>query len=176
MAKDSPKTLEDLRAHVAEQQRQEPTALTAGRASLADTMPGPAPHPQGQASGAGRAFDAAEFSDLDFSLKPYADVSGTVPYPTRERLSKFSKRITKILSDSGEIAELLATADERYIREHPEIVDDLLEQAEKASQEQRDAVAYLCNGTPSKAVLNKLPDPIFRRFYGWLMGELNPEV
>ena len=141
-------------------------------ALLTNLAPAPAPDPVSTAQG----FDAGEIPDLKYNLKPYVNAEGVVPEPSRARYNKFAKRITKLGAEASELSELVNGADEKTLRENPQILESLMEQSETAEVEMRSAVADLCNGHPTKKQIDDLPTRVFMRFFVWLRSELNPEA
>lgn len=116
-------------------------------------------------------FDLSRsISALDYNFG--GGVRGTVPEPSSKSVNRFHSRIADNLkaigrdvpdrSDSDAMAQLLATLTE----------DDL----NAIHAETLDAVAELCDGSPSPDELASLGHRGFQAFLGWLTGELtNPE-
>ena len=125
-------------------------------------------------------FDAGEIKQIKYNLRPYVDAAGVVPEPDSPRLNKFIKRITLLsaaTSEEGEAAEQLAKGGEPDLTKiDREELEKLLDQNAVAEDELRQAVADLCNGSPTPEQIKNLPTRVFTAFFNYLLKKLSPEA
>jgi hypothetical protein len=124
-------------------------------------------------------FDADGIVEpLDFTLKPYVDVSGTIREPTSLQVQTFQTAIVR----EGERIRLELGVDDM---EEKMSAADLLAVMEKQDPERtaaglkRQAEIYsaLCSKNPTAAQLLKLPHRVMLAFARWLSDELlSPEA
>lgn len=121
---------------------------------------------------AGTAVEAMEYDFTD-----YGGSSGQIPEPTSKHVDVFFDRIKSLAQevkrlqtgkqDSSPISEveagdMLAAMDDLNLAEYEEALAD--------------AIADLCQGTPSGDEISKLPFRVRAAFMQWLIGELRPEA
>jgi hypothetical protein len=113
-------------------------------------------------------FDAAATSPLDFTFRPHADVNGTIPDPTDDRVREFFRAIDRLGRE-------LATATDDVDDDNPDRAETIERIVEDVGARELDAVVELCSGTPSREQLKALPHRVQRAFIDWLITELrNP--
>lgn len=106
---------------------------------------------------------------LDYNLGN--GVRGTVPEPSRKAVNRFNTRIADNLSVIGKDRPMPGDT-EAIARLYSELTEDDLN---AISEENLDAVAEVCDGSPSREELDAMGHRGFHAFLGWLSGELNPE-
>ncbi|WP_190824683.1 hypothetical protein [Saccharopolyspora pogona] len=104
---------------------------------------------------------------LDYHLG--GGLRGTVPEPSPKAVNRYNSRIADNLSVIGK--ERPNPSDTEAIAK---LLSELTEDDMNAiGEENLDAVAELCDGSPSRADLEALGHRGFQAFMGWLSGELN---
>ena len=106
---------------------------------------------------------------LDYNLG--GGVRGTVPEPSPKSVNRYQARMRENLRTLGRDVDMSDPED--LIR----VLGSLTEDDMNAIYEENlDAVAELCDGSPSRDQLAELPYRGFQAFVGWLSGELTPEA
>jgi hypothetical protein len=120
------------------------------------------------------AFNAESIVEpMEFTLRPFADVSGVIPEPTKVQVQEFlnarareGERLRKAFADVPEDEDF----ETRMARLSPEMAADVLQRSAEIH-------SALCSGTPSAGDLVKLPHRQFDAFTEWLAKEvLDPEA
>lgn len=143
-------------------------------------------------------FDAGNLWDGHYVLRPYVDAEGDIPIPTQQRIDNFRRKMgvfaldLQKAADDAARAQRKAEAEARKAElaaiEKGEEVDTEPFDVEKAKadleeaiaeerriyDEMREHVATFCQGHPTKAQLNKLPDAVFLKFVDFVGGLINP--
>lgn len=116
------------------------------------------------------AFDAGKVVEaLDWSFRPFLDISGTVPEPTDDEIRKTNAQLRDItLAVTGEDFD----PDDR--RAAMTAFAKLSEgDLEKFSEEQIDAMAILTKDSPTREQLAACPPRVRGKFMSWLLTEIN---
>lgn len=116
------------------------------------------------------AFDAGKVVEaLDWSWRPYVDLSGTVPEPTDDELRKMNAALRDAtVAITGEDFD---PEDRKALNAaFSKLTDDQLKANQAANLE---AVAIVTKNSPSLEQLRKAPARLQREFIKWLMRELN---
>lgn len=131
-------------------------------------------------------FDATSVGDVEYDFTGWKGVKGSafagqpindkgvIPEPSRHLVSQTMSRVTAAFksldsnTDVDETPEAIAAAMEKINDE---------ETFEKMGDELTEAMAELCDGSPSRESLEALGWRKFMAFFGYVMGELmSPEV
>lgn len=125
-------------------------------------------------------FDAGEIKQIKYNLRPYVQADGIVPEPDSPRLNKFIKRVTLLsaaTAEEGAAAEALSEGGEPDLTKiDREELEKLLDKNAVAEDELRQAVADLCNGSPTPDQIKLLPTRVFTAFFNYLLKKLSPEA
>ena len=115
------------------------------------------------------AFTAATaVSALNYDLRPYAEIDGTVPEPSSKAIDAFFARLQEMAKEAGadldddakpqEIAQAVTEIDENAMSN---MTDSLLK-----------ATVELTEGNPTRKELDNLPFRVQHAFFNWLVGEI----
>ncbi|MGW1676035.1 hypothetical protein [Saccharopolyspora sp. NPDC002376] len=97
-------------------------------------------------------------------------VRGTVPEPSPKSVNRFQTRMRENIKATGR--DLDMSSMDELIRVLGSLTEDDLN---SIYEENLDAVAELCDSSPSRDQLAELPHRGFQAFLGWITGELTPE-
>jgi hypothetical protein len=116
---------------------------------------------------------------LDFDLRPYVDLQGTIKEPTSAQVQAFMTDNRKHMEESRR--ELFGDAGDDDVISGAEWLAALekLDEGKTAATLRRNAEIYaaLCSGKPTAAQLGKLPYRVMIAFTNWISNEvLNPEA
>jgi hypothetical protein len=121
--------------------------------------------------------DSTIGGELAYDFTKWNGPKGTVPEPPRFAVNRLLRKVDETFKDLG----LKDTDDTSELG-----VDDVADTMNKIDDEEKfvklqeallDALAELCDGNPSREVLEALPYRPFQGFFGYLIGNLtNPEV
>ena len=103
---------------------------------------------------------ASAVEALDFDFRPQVDASGVIPEPTHDLRDAFLTRIDEIFADDTD----------KVLEDR--VADIKVEELRKLEGELVDAVAELCQGTPTREQIGGLPPRHQLAFLGWLVGQL----
>lgn len=123
-------------------------------------------------------FDASSIGgELEYDFSKWGGSKGVIPEPPRFAVSRMLKRVDELFESLG-----LRKKEDKGV----ETPEDVINTMEKVSEEEVfekmaaglvEILAEVCDGSPSKEDLEKLPYRPMQGFFGYLMGELtNPEV
>lgn len=119
---------------------------------------------------------------LDFTLKPYVDLEGTITEPSSAQVRAFNvaaqeelRRLSKQITDAGkDDADPDLPADVAAVLEV--MVFRAVSLSPEALARQCKMLSALCSGTPSAAQLAKLPHRILAALAKWITKEvMDPE-
>lgn len=119
-------------------------------------------------------FDASEqVDDLAYDFTKWAGpgASGEIPEPNAKQIAKFFSTIAQMIRDEQDGPKLDPENPADLLR-----ALDSLDEAKfvKMSKAMCDAYGALCSGTPSAAMIAKLPWRIQQAFFGWIQGQFLP--
>ena len=124
-------------------------------------------------------FDADGIVEpLDFTLRPYVDVSGTITEPTSLQVQAFQTAVAQEV-ERGRRELGIGGGDEEMTNDQFLVILGKIDPERTKAQVKRQAEihAALCSGKPTAAQLQKLPHRIMSAFSKWLSEELlNPEA
>jgi hypothetical protein len=134
-------------------------------------------------------FDASSIVEpLKFTLRPFADVEGTIAEPTSLQVEKFfadsrkeqlramreARELGLVPDDADSDEEMTPAQLEKFLEALAKIDPRRTAAARKRSAE---ILSALCSGQPTTGQLLELPLRILREFSAWIQGEvLSPEV
>ena len=115
------------------------------------------------------AFTAATaVSALNYNLRPYVEIEGTVPEPSSKGIDTFFNRLREMAKEAGadvddntseaDVAKALAETDENMMSK---MTDTMLA-----------ATVELTGSNPTREQLDSLPFRVQHAFFNWLLGEL----
>lgn len=120
-------------------------------------------------------FNAGEVVDaLDYDFTAVGGPKGTIPEPDDTRIEKFRKALGGIVAETLKARESAQAS----VAETGELTADTLlsalESADLTAQLGRavDAVADLCQGSPTRDQIEALPWRHKQAFFAWLVGQL----
>lgn len=96
-------------------------------------------------------------------------VAGVVPEPSPQAVNRFRVRMAENIKVTGKDVGDLTSADE-LLRVLSSLSEDDLN---LIYEENLDALAELCAGSPTREQLAALGHRAFQAFLGWIMGELS---
>ena len=116
------------------------------------------------------AFDAGNVVEaLDWSWRPYVDLSGTVPEPTDDQVRKMNAALRQ--ASVAVTGEDFDPEDRKALaRVFGKLTDAQLKEMEAANLR---AVAIVTRDSPSLEQLQAAPPRVKRAFIKWLIRELN---
>jgi hypothetical protein len=116
------------------------------------------------------AFDAGKVVEaLDWSWRPYVDLSGTVPEPTDDEVREMNSRLraatVKVTGENFDPEDRKALT-----KAFSKLTD---EQLKKMDEDNLAAIAIVTKNSPSLEQLKKCPPRVKGPFIRWLIQELN---
>ena len=117
-----------------------------------------------------------EVPDTRYDLNPYVDAKGEIPEPSNARWSKYRKRVARIATEQSELFGIIRKAGDKGLQDNPNLIEHIEEVTDQMTKDQREALADVCNGHPTAAQLNKMPDHVFQSFQSWVQGLFGPKA
>lgn len=127
-------------------------------------------------------FDAgAVVEPLDYDFTKYGGRKDTIPEPTDKQIDALFKDIYNVVR---KLLEPLGQEVPEDARQNPELLlmavagmsDDQLPQFADFMKDLAGVFAKACTHNPKVSELQALPMRVRMHFYGWLVGELRPEL
>lgn len=118
-------------------------------------------------------FGSDAVEDLEYDFSKWGGTKGTIPEPSQKAMKKYQGILSRIQIDISKAMRALQDAREEDVDE--DMVAGLEKAVEDADTRLSEALAKLCQDSPSFDDLAVLPFRVKQGFVGWIMKELSPE-